>query len=368
MPAPSTPQNFYVQTGNAVNFLSWNNTAGATGYTIQRSTDGINYSNYATVTVNQYLDTAVTIGTAYYYQVAASNLSGTGPYTAPQSVVPATSGEMSLGAIRLAAQQRADRVESNFVTLQEWNFYINQALFELYDLLITAYANYYMAPTAAFTTDGQTFLFPLPDGVTTFQNQNGQNFVPAPFYKLEGVDLCITNANNAWVTVDKFNFIDRNKYIYPNSSSTIYGVFNMQYRLIGSQIEFVPTPSAGQIIRLWYIPRMQQLLLDTDVTTQGVSGWLQYVIIRAAKYALDKEESDTTKLDAELLFLKGRIEESAVNRDVGQADTISDVRGSRGWGGMGGGWNSPIGGWILAGAASLPVLMHVLLGVSKWLI
>ena len=88
---------------------------------------------------------------------------------------------------------------------------------------------------------------------------------------------------------------------------------------------------------------MPQLLQDTDVL-DGISGWTQYVIIRAAKYALDKEESDTTKLDAELLYLKGRIEESAMNRDAGQPDTISDTRFRTGFGGMAGGNYGGFGG------------------------
>jgi hypothetical protein len=61
---------------------------------------------------------------------------------------------------------------------------------------------------------------------------------------------------------------------------------------------------------------------------------------------LDKEESDTTKLDQELVFLKQRIEESAVNRDAGQPDTISNVRQGRDFGnGSGWGWNGSIGGF-----------------------
>ena len=109
---------------------------------------------------------------------------------------------------------------------------------------------------------------------------------------------------------------------------------------MGSNIEFIPTPSGGQALRVWYIPRMKELLQDTDITDQGISGWIEYVIVRAAKYALDKEESDTTKLDQELIFLKQRIEESAANRDAGIPDKISDTRQgnwSRGWNGGSGG-------------------------------
>jgi hypothetical protein len=340
---PSVPVNFYTQQGNAQVFLSWALVPGATSYSVQRSSDGVNYTVIASPTSNNYLDTTVLVGVQYFYQVASVNVTGTSQYTIPQGIVPTVAGQESLGSIRLAAQQRADRVNSQFVTLPEWNFFINQSAFELYDLLTTAFEDYYVAQPAYFTTDGTTYQFPLPNGILTFTNQADQPYIAPPFYKLLGVDLGLNNAPNGFVTVKKFNFIDRNIYVFPNTASTIYGVFNLQYRLIGNTIEFIPVPSASQPIRIWYIPRMPQLLQDTDIL-DGVSGWTQYVIIRAAKYALDKEESDTTKLDAELLYLKGRIEEAAMNRDAGQPDTISDTRFRTGFGGMAGGNYGGFGG------------------------
>lgn len=345
MAIPSIPQNFNVQTANQQILASWNISVGATSYIVQRSIDGVLFTTVSTQSSIQYLDTAVTIGIRYFYQVAASNINGTSGYTSSLTAVPTISGEMSLGAIRLAAQQRADRVNSNFVTLPEWNSYINQAMFELYDNLTTLYEDYFKAPSANFPTNGNQFIYPLPDGILSFKDQSNNSFIPVPFYKLLGVDLQINNANNAYVTVDKYNYIDRNKFVYPNTASTIYGVFNMRYRLMGSNIELVPTPSGNQVIRLNYIPRLKQLLADTDMTTMGISGWIEYVIVRAAKYALDKEESDTSKLDQQLAWLDQRIKGSAMNRDAGQADTISDIRANRyngqggsGWGGMSGGW------------------------------
>ena len=343
MAIPGIPQNFYLQQANQQVFLSWDLQAGATSYSVQRSTDGVTFTSLATPTANNYLDTSVTIGVQYFYQVASVNGSGTGIYTSAQNCVPTPTGEMSLGEIRVRAQQRADRLNSNFVDLPEWNFFINQAMFELYDLLVTSFEDYFMATPAQFNTDGSTYIYPLPNGTQTFLDTNGTSFVAAPFYKLKGVDLGLNSANNAWVTVNKFNFINRNQYVYPNSSSTIYGVFNIRYRVIGNNIEFIPTPAGNQPIRLWYIPRLATLLKDNDLTNIGISGWLQYVIVRAAKYALDKEESDTSTLDQEIAFLKTRIEETAQNRDDGQPDTISDIRGSAYWGGYNG--NSPIGGF-----------------------
>jgi hypothetical protein len=440
---PGIPQNFNVQTANQQNLVSWALSPGATSYTIQRSLDNITYTNIITITgsplATSYIDTAVTLGTIYWYRVAASStigsinftgqpnngdtasinnvvftavsssptgtqfliaatvqqtivnfsqvvnntipgivaadstatqlllsaystaivqlssaltntsvsaftLGGTSSYTLPQSAIPVPTGEQSLSTIRLQAMQRADRVNSNFLTTTEWNTNINKAMFELYDLLVTVYEDYFLAPPIQFVADGTTFLYPLPNGSNTFLNANNpqQTITPPPFYKLLGVDLALNNATNAYVTVNKFNFIDRNRFVYPNTASTIYGVFNLQYRVMGSNIEFIPTPSAGQALRLWYIPRLTELLQDTDTTQMGISGWIEYVIVRAAKYALDKEESDTTKLDQELIFLKQRIEETAANRDAGIPDKISDTR----QGNWGQGWNGGNGGAI----------------------
>jgi hypothetical protein len=219
-------------------------------------------------------------------------------------------------------------------------------MYELYDLLVTVYEDYYVAEPAYFSLTGSQSAFPLPNGSNTFQNASGADFTPRPYYKLLGVDLAVNTAQNAWVTLNKFNFVDRNNYLYPNSSSTIYGIYNMRYRVMGANINFIPNPAGGQQVRLWYIPRLTQLLRDTDTSDISISGWIEYVIVRAAKYALDKEESETTKLDQEILFLKGRIEETAANRDS-SPDTVSDTRNtqwSSGWG-PGGYGGTGGGGW-----------------------
>jgi len=343
MAAPSTPSNPYLNQGNQTITLGWDLNPIATSYTINRSSDGVTYTVLATPTTNSYVDSTVTLGTMYYYTIQTTNGSGTSLPTAPLQMVAAPNGEMSLYELRLRSQQRADRVNSQFVTTSEWNYFIQNAMYELYDLLIDVYEDYFEAPEIVFYTSGNQYQYPLPDGKLTFINSaNNTSIVAPPFYKLSGLDLGINNANNAYVTINKYNLIDRNKYVYPNTASTIYGVFNLQYRLLGNNIRFIPTPSNAQPIRILYIPRLPQLLQDTDLTNIGFCGWLQYVICRAAKYALAKEESDTTEIDNELIFLKGRIEESAMNRDAGQADTISDTRGFP-WGS--GPFNGLKGGW-----------------------
>lgn len=341
MAAPSTPTNLIVQQGNGQVYLSWDLSAGATSYPVYRSTDNVTFSLLSSPVINNYLDTTAIVNTQYYYKVAASN--GTvSPFTSSVGIIPTYASIESLGSLRLQAQQRADRVGSNFVTTEEWNQYLNKSAQELYDLLVTAYEDYYLAPAYTFLTDGINNSYTLPNGVLV----GTDSVTSKPFYKLMGVDCGLANNNNARVTVHKYDFIERNRYVYPNVTSTFLGVFNMRYRVMGSNINFIPTPSAGQYMTLWYIPRLPTMLKDTD-TLDSINGWSEYVIVRAAKMALDKEESDTARLTEELLFIKQRIEETASNRDAGQPDTISNTRAWSGRSGQGGGagWDGGFGGY-----------------------
>jgi hypothetical protein len=336
------PGNFNVQQGDGKVFLSWNLIAGATSYTIQRSTDGVTYSIIASPAVNKYLDTTAALGTIYYYQVASTNLSGTSGYTSPQSVVPTMGSEMSLGELGTRCRERADRLNSNFVTLPELNSMINQSQYELYDILITQSEDYFKAPVAVFySVGGNQRLYPMPNGILTFKDDAGNDFVPVPAYKLLGLDLGLNTSNNGWVTVPKYNFMDRNKFFYPNTASTIYGVFNTSYRWMGANLELIPVPSSGQPFRIQYIPRLPVLLQDTDMTTTSISGWLEYVITDVAIKILQKEESDVMVLAAQKQALIKRIEESSANKDAGRPDTVTDVRVNGSWGSGTGphGWN-----------------------------
>lgn len=337
---PGIPQNFNLQTANGQNLVSWSLSVGVTSYIVQRSLDNVTYTTLVTISgsplATSYLDTTVTLGTTYYYQVASVNASGTSTYTSSQFAIPSPTGELTLSQIRLKAQQRADRVNSNFVSMTEWNSYINQSMFELYDLLVTTYEDYYIAPPIQIQSTGANS-YKLPNGSNTFLDANNQPIVPRPFYKMAGVDRTLNASNNAFVTVQKFNFIDRNKYSYAGGLSAFNGITEVQYRIMGNSIQFIPSPANSQTIRLWYIPRLVELLQETDTTDIGISGWIEYVIVRAAYFALTKEEADTQPLVMQLGALQKRIEETAANRDAGMPDTVSNSRDitGRGRGGYG---------------------------------
>lgn len=355
MAIPYQPQNLVAEQSDGSIVLTWNASLGATSYQVQRSTDGVNFSNLGVASsVTQYLDAypSVTVGVMYWYQVAAVNISGTSAYSTPAQMVAAPPAEMSLFELRLRAQQTADRVGSDFVVTSEWNAFARVAMYELYDILMTTYEDYFASSYVQIPTNGTLANYPLPDGATNylggvFGGTTGQP--AAAFYKLAGMDLNVNTSvvTPSRVTLLRYEFIKRNSYVYPNSTSTIYGVYNMRYRIMGNNINIIPTPAGNQNLIAWYSPRLPRLLLDTDLTTLGTSGWLRYPIVRMAKYALDKEEgSDTSKLDTEIAFLKQRIQEAAQNRDAGIPDKISETRIDPVFGGTGwGGGSSSSGGW-----------------------
>ena len=236
------------------------------------------------------------------------------------------SGVMQLSDIRLACQQRADMVNSNFITTPEWDSMINQSCFEFYDLVVEKFGNnYYVQTPYVITTDGI----------------NNQFALPSDFYKLLGVDLAVDPVATSYVSLKPFNFGDRNKYSFPNFVS-FYGFTNLKYRVNGNNLMFTPIPSAGQQLKLWYIPRMTPLVNDTD-TMDGYSGWLEYVITDVCIKALAKEESDTAVFMAQKMALIKRIEDAAENRDAANPATVFDIRGVSVWGpygnGSGEGWD-----------------------------
>lgn len=310
-PLPLAPTNFLVQTGNGQVYLSWQPATGATSYNVLKSTDQINWALYGSTTASSYYDNSPTTGAVNYYRIQSTSASTTGFSTSPFGITPLGPGQECLGSIRLQSQMRADKVNSHFLSTWEWNQNINKSYKELYDLLVATFTDeYFVANPYQFTSDGRNpALYPLP----------------SDFYKMLGEDLSIGANSTGWLTLKKFSFISRNRYIFGNTPVSFLGVLNLRYRVMGSNIMFIPPPAANQTIQLWYIPKPKVLLADSDLL-DGVSGWEEYVIVDAAIKGMQKEESDVRVLLAQKAALKARIEGMAPSRDAGEAETVSDTR------------------------------------------
>jgi hypothetical protein len=357
MAIPSAPASNTVilTTGNGQNLLSWPIISGATSYSVQRSTDGVNFSALATPAVNYYVDSTATIGTAYYYQVASTNISGTSSYTAsyPTLITPCLPGQINLGYLRYFSQLAADQINSSFLTTDEWNFNINQSANELYDILVTKYGeDYFLAPPLIISLTGATS-YPVPDGSN--YPVNGSNS-PA-LYKLSGIDANISGQtlgpNAGWIPLSRSNWSDRDRYTtWPGQAGALNNIYQMSYRQMGQSLFLFPA-NTNMVIQLWYVPILKQLLLDSDMMPFSISGWSQYVIVDCAIKAATKEESYdlAEELKGQKKDLLERIETTAANKDVGQPNAVSNVRATMGdpgfsnWGSGYGGGGFGGGGW-----------------------
>jgi pectate lyase len=81
---PAAPSNLGAVAGKKKIALSWtDNASNETGFKIERSTDGTNFTQIATVGANAttYTNTGLTSGTTYYYQVRAYSAAGDSAYS-----------------------------------------------------------------------------------------------------------------------------------------------------------------------------------------------------------------------------------------------------------------------------------------------
>ena len=221
-------------------------------------------------------------------------------------------GVVTLLSLRTELRNRIDRKNSKFFTNPELNEYLSKSYKELYDILIQKFGDdYYVADPYEFTTNGADSFYDVPED----------------FYKGLGVDASYNGgAGNGWITLRQFMFQERNAYTMPNYQA-FYGITNLRYRFYNNAIWFTPQPIAGQLCRLFYIPRPNDLSDDAD-TVDGVSGWEEYIICDAAIKCMVKEESDPSDFAAQKLALLQRIESAAENRNAGQPQTVSDVNQS----------------------------------------
>lgn len=259
-----------------------------------------------------------------------------------------------LGALRQLSQMRADLQNSQHITTQEWNSMITLSAKELIDILVGAYGNDYSVQVPyQFTVNG-TQLYGLP----------------SDFYKLLGVDLQYGASPTGWVTLKKFEFIERNKYSWLNplpisasvvqlwyvpnpeslqfipmcsttSSSGTIGVSDVTDLLVGMSVAGSGIPSgatigsintsnntitlANSITATLTQPYVALFMWRDDASIDGIAGWEEFIIIDAAIKALIKQERPIDALVLQKNAMKARIEAMAEGRDAGQAHHVSDV-------------------------------------------
>jgi hypothetical protein len=209
---------------------------------------------------------------------------------------------VTLQELRTRVRQRANMENSQFVTDAELNVYINEAIADLRDKMISKVGEDYFAADTLITLVSNVEAYALP----------------ADFYKILYVE--VKGDDGYYYKMRRFEVSERNF----GASPINYYIPDIRYRLRANQIVFTPQNLlGGRVVRLTYVPIPQELTANSD-TLQGYNGWESYVIVYAARKALVKEESDTSQLDQELIKLDQRMEAMIDNRDTSEPSRIYD--------------------------------------------
>lgn len=177
--------------------------------------------------------------------------------------------DVSLGALRLQSRFRSDMQNNNAISDAEFNSYISNSRKELFDLLVSAYGNnYYWATFYQFTLTSEQY-YPFPDGSADFLNVDGS--IAEKYYKLLGIDLQYSGSPSGWISLQRIELIERNKYAYPNTATNFSGYTNLKYTPMKDGIWVTPLPMAGQLMRVWYVPTPPalQYMLSSSITLES---------------------------------------------------------------------------------------------------
>lgn len=180
-------------------------------------------------------------------------------------------------------RRRADMENSNFISDAELVDLITESFAELYDVLVGAFQNYFIATDTITLTNG-TSLYDLPDD----------------FYKSVTVDL---QNGSRYDSLFPFDEAERNSVLQTSSS-----IPNATVRL-----RYIPAP-----------PVFELADVATD-TIDGRAGWETLLVTTVAIFMLQKEESDTSALERRKQAELARITSMAQNRDVTNPGTVTDV-------------------------------------------
>jgi hypothetical protein len=211
----------------------------------------------------------------------------------------------------IAAVRQFSNTENNtgFVTDTEITSRLNEAISELYDLVVVAFEHYYVSEDGPFTLAGGV-------GANT-------HTLPADFYKYIGLDR---DPNTTYTTtVPKLpSFAERNRVGGP--AAFVQGL---------TTLVIMPPQAAGGTFLMYYVPKAPTLVDPTDTLDVNLAHWEEFIDIRAAVAVCNKREMTemAQTLEAKLQALTLRIHAMAANRTEEPSQVaLADNIGRRWWG------------------------------------
>jgi hypothetical protein len=124
-------------------------------------------------------------------------------------------------------------------------------------------------------------------------------------------------------------FNERNKFRSNPLAPLSPGLY-LRYAVQGSNLKFIPIPSIGNSIEVYYIPQPLKLVIAApaageSLTFDAINGWDEWVICDLAAKMLMKQERDSSGLVGLREAAKNRILTMAPARDAGMPERVVDV-------------------------------------------
>ena len=179
---------------------------------------------------------------------------------------------LKLSELITKCRQRTDMTNSGFISDVEIVGYINLAIADLHDILVTSYEDYYINQT--------DYTLPLTDGTRA---------LPDSFYKVLGVDISMSSSfDSGSVTyrVRPYSFQERDAYSNPVMVSA--RTTNTFYNIRGNNIYFIPDPTVAAKARLYWVPEATFFAStgsgweDQQIKTVAPAvavGWEEFIIL-----------------------------------------------------------------------------------------
>ena len=184
-------------------------------------------------------------------------------------------------------------------------YYLNRAVYQFWRIMVESRAGNWKVSTTSLVTTAGTSLYALD---TTF-------------YRLLNVNATI-DQRKQWLVP-----FDENERAVLSDTNVGWTGRPFRYSLVGSNIEFLPTPSAAYTIEVRFVPDPPTLVAGGTFDAVNGDG-LNYIIDSASKFMSDKDENFelSGSLSSSISELKSALMMSLPNRDQNFPPRIQNVQ------------------------------------------
>lgn len=218
--------------------------------------------------------------------------------------------------LREMTRSRADMTEdSDAISDDDVNEYINEAYHELYDLITVADEARLFAINA----------MQLPQVGTT-----NEFILPTNFYRLVSMHVLVNGKYQPGYPADPSSFAE-----LASAGSVLSGYrYFVQWNInTGTRSIWVFPAPTEETLAITYWPTPRELSLDTNMVDNPAS-WLELVVVGAAIRMLDKVERDATPLLLAKRRLEARITKAVYASDFHRPRVILDGVSTRAFSGV----------------------------------